>query len=133
MAHHMGREFTGEFAAISESPQEFRLLSLIRQAHQSQIHFRSILDILEILPGTGNQKIFTIQFGSGKLGRNGTDHLSSVKIFAQLAIVKHQADVAAVTFIPTMVIHVGGSADKFNKKGSSGDIFHLRFLNTFSS
>ena len=133
MAHHMGREFTGKLAPVRESPQQFSLLSFVSQPNKAQIHFRRVLNILEILACSGYQEKFSIQLRRYKFSRDRADHIIQIQIIAEIRCFQQQGDIPPVAFIPAESVHIGGCTYKFNKKRSSGNIFHFRFLKTFFS
>ena len=46
VAHHVGRELGGEFAAVGEAPEKLRRFAAICQPHKAEIHLQGDLHIL---------------------------------------------------------------------------------------
>ena len=127
MAHHVGRELGGELAPVGEAPEQLGGLAAVGQPHQTQVHVRGVLDVLEIFSGAGDQEILSVQLRASKARGDLPQDLVGVHIVGNLGLAEQQAHIAAVPLVPAVVIHIGGGADHLHHPGSSQNVFHCLF------
>ena len=87
VAHHVGRELGGEFAAVGIAPEKLRRFAAVYQRHKAEVHLRGDLHVLEILARAGNEELFALQRRAGKARGNLPQNLAVHRIgcFAMIA------------------------------------------------
>ena len=131
MAHKVSGQLGSGSAAVIVSPKKLRVNSVIGNFDYSEIIFGVILNILEILACSGNDKNFACKHLCVKAHGDYSYWLVDIKIFGNLIVIKHHADVSAVSFVPAHSIHVCFAHSLY--KGCVNNVFHFLFTNTFSS
>ena len=116
----------GDYFGVA--PEKISLLALFLQPHNAQVHIGSVLHVLEILARAGNQEIPAVQFRGGEAGGDGAQDGFRVQVFGNVLFFQHQTDIAAVTLVPGVAIHIRDGADHFHHERRFQNVFHLRFL-----
>ena len=124
VAHHVGGELRGELAAVFKTPEEFGGFAAVDNADQTEVHFRRVLDVLEVLAGAGNEEKLPVQFRSLEPRGDRADDCRGVDIVFNLLFIEQQGDVAAVAFVPAVGIHVGGGSDHLDQVRCFQKVFH---------
>ena len=124
VAHQVGGQLAGEPAAVRVTPQQLGGLPVPGDTEQAQVFCRVILYVLEILPGAGDEEILPRQGGGLKAGGDFPCHAVHIQILAHLGLVQQQADVAAISLVPAVGIHIGRGAHQFHQEGRGQNILH---------
>ena len=125
VAHHMGRELAGELAAVGKAPEQLRRPSALGEPDDPQIGCGIILHILEVFSCAGDQEASAVQLRSGKSRGDRTQDPVEIKVFRNFRFIQQDRDVAAVAFIPAMVIHICTGANQLHQDRRAQNIFHI--------
>lgn len=80
VAHHVGRELGGEFAAVGIAPEKLRRFAAVCQPHKAVIDLRGDLYILKILARAGDEEVLTLQRRAGKARGDFTQNGAILKV-----------------------------------------------------